>query len=102
MNFKANVNTDIEKSEDNRSNYKYLIDKKVKTEIQNDFILNMSLFEGAKEKFSFKVEICFGIRETAMEIWLESIELKELLDGKIDAVIDSELKAFEGFAVLEV
>ena len=50
---------------------------------------------------SFKVEIRFDVRDRAVTYWLESVELKEIMDADRDDIIDQQLQYFNGIAIIE-
>lgn len=99
-NFQATINTEIEKSQDNRGNSKGLIDKKIISNMPTSFSLNMPIFKGG-ERFSFFVEICFDSSDSSVKCWLESPELIDLFITQRDAMIDEQLKRFDGLIIIE-
>lgn len=100
LNFKANINKDIERKNDNRGNLKGVVEQTTKTDLPNEFALSMPLFEG-DENMKFKVEICYDIRAMEVEFTFESTELQELLEKRRDEILDAEIKRFVGLCVLE-
>lgn len=98
--LKVSAQTEIEKTDDSRGNKKNLAEVKVTTEIPLDFTLKLPLFKGGKD-VKFKVEVCFDLRDAALEFWLESVELAELLLGNRKELIDAELAKFDGYVKIE-
>lgn len=99
--FKININTDLERKQDNSGNYKSVVEKRAKTDMPKEFILKMPIFEGMPDA-EFKVELCFITRDMAVEFWFESLELFDLLKKDNDAIIDNELKAFQDYVIIEL
>lgn len=98
--FKGSIQREIEKAFDDRGNKKELNEVTVTTEYPMNFKLQMPLFKGEPEK-SFQVDICFDVRDGGISVWLESVELKELLDGSKKQIIDTELAAFTDIVCIE-
>ena len=99
-NFKAAISTNIEQSKDNKGNFTSLLDRTVKSALPTDFILKMPIYEGMDDR-SFKVEICYGARDTNIDFWFESVELVELIQKERDQCIDEQLKAFSEYVIIE-
>lgn len=99
--FKLEVQQNIERQQVERGNKKELNEVTVKSDIPLDFNLEMPLFKGEK-KVKFRTSICFDVRSGAISFWLESVELKELLDGGKQAIIDKELEAFKDIVCIEL
>lgn len=89
--FTAKITADIENHSDQRGNARALADLKVSSNIPEEFSLVMPIFVGGKP-MSFRVEICIEVTDGAIKCWLESTELKELIIGTRDALIDDEIK----------
>lgn len=99
--FKVKVDTEIQKEEsDNRGNKKDSVEVKVTSDIPLAFTLKMPLYKGAEES-TFKVDICFDVRDAALELWLESVELAELLKEQAKSAIDDQLKKFDRFVCIQ-
>lgn len=91
--FKIKVEQELEDSKNFQGNKKYLFEQNVKHEIDLSFSLNSSIFQGS-DKHRFKVEIMFDVRDKAVEMWLESVELKELQDATFEKLINEQLELF--------
>lgn len=65
------------------------------TSFDLNFDLNTEIFEGFNEKQSFKVEILVNVRSSALEMYLQSVELKELMDSATKTIIQKELSKFK-------
>ncbi len=98
--FKASISTELEQMKSNRGEEKQLKETKISTDLAMDFDLELPIFKGGQKK-KFKVEICFEVRDAAVTVWLESPELQEIMDSDRDNIMDSELKKFSDFVVIE-
>lgn len=98
--FKAKINVEIEKLNDNRGNKKDLTEVSVKTDIPLTFELSLPMFIG-HSPVKFQAEICFDVRDAGISLWLESVELAEMLIKEAERVIAEELKTFDEYVVIE-
>lgn len=92
--FKLQAQTQIEQEQSDRGSKKGLFEVKVTSDIPLDFTLSMPLFVGQPER-TFKVEVCFDVRDGGIDVWLDSVELAEALKDAKKQIIDAELKHFE-------
>tara|TARA_R100001086_G_scaffold250033_1_gene192787 strand:- start:8443 stop:9153 length:711 start_codon:yes stop_codon:yes gene_type:complete len=100
-NFKAKVDTHIEDSDDSKGNKILKFAQALETEISLDFTLSIPLFKGTAHR-SFKVEVNFDIRERSLELWLESVELKELSETIAIELIDNQIEILKDIPFVEV
>lgn len=98
-NFTANVQKELEKSQDTKGNKTDAIRKVVKTNLPESFTLNIPIFENYQPA-TFLVELCIEERDAGITLWLESPELEELMDQTIDAIFKEEEEKFTGIPVL--
>lgn len=98
--FKANVETHIAQANDNRGNQNEQFQTTIKTNLDLSFSLTMPIFVGQPQR-TFKVEVCFDIRDRQTDIWLESPELAEAIQKDKEAIFTKELKAFEAYVCIE-
>lgn len=98
--FKAKVTTDIEENKDNRGNSKILREKIVDSTAPFEFILEMPIFIGEQAR-KFKVEIGIDITDGSTQMWLESVELQELIQTDRDKIIDSEIAKLTDYVIVE-
>lgn len=98
--FKASVQTQLEEGGDTRGNKNKSLDVKVDSNIGLEFMLSLPIFKGQPSK-TFKVEICFDVRDADISVWLESAELQELILKTRDEIIDNELKSFAAYVIIE-
>jgi hypothetical protein len=89
-NFKAKVNKDMEKNQDQRGNNKILYEQTVDSNIPESFTLNIPIFKAA-EPVKFQVDINIIARETDMDCSLESVEANDIINDHCDKTIDKEL-----------
>lgn len=99
---KVKVQTLIDKDQDQRGNKKIHYDKVVDSEIPHNFTLNLPVFIGY-DKRKFKVDLCFDTADLTIKVWLESVELNDIIETDRDIIMDEELKFFneKGLVVIE-
>lgn len=102
-NFSSKVESQIEKLDDKHAGkYRAVVDKVVQSNLPEGFILKMPIFKGVEPK-EFKVELLIDVRDRAVSIWMESIELEEIIQETIDYAIEKELVFLkEHFVTIEV
>lgn len=90
MKLKVDVESTIDAAENGRGdkNDSYVV--KNKSNVPMFFILKMPIFIG-QEPQPFKVDIGYEIRGKIVDLWLESVELQELLDNDAKRIIDVEI-----------
>lgn len=76
LSFKARLERDIERTDNNRGNRKDMVAQSVVSDIPEMFILEMPLFRGVAPSI-FKVEIFFDIRDAGCTVQLISPEAEE-------------------------
>lgn len=89
----ATVNKEIAANQDTRGNAKATIDRKVTTNIPENFALSMPLIVGGEKK-DFLVEIGLDPRDAGISCWLASVELAELMKEFSDEFIDKNVAEF--------
>ena len=94
-NFTAEATTSIAKENDDKGNKKDNLVQSLKASFDLSFTLNAAVFEGFYDKESFKVEILVQVRSSALEMYLQSVELKEIMDGATISIINKELDKFD-------
>jgi len=102
-NFKAKVNKQVEASENDRGNARFLLDQVVESNIPVGFDIDIAIFKGQPKK-TFKVEI--NINSQNFECTLISPDAKDLVNELKEKLINDELKVIEsllpGLVILEV
>lgn len=93
QNFKAKVEADLENSNDNKGNKKFMFEQKVKQEYNLQFVLNSPIFN-TDTMYKYTVEIMYDVLDAQVIFWLESVELKELSDSLTKEIIDAQLTRF--------
>lgn len=93
-NFTAEATMKIEKENDDKGNKKDNLVQTLKNSFDLSFNLSAAIFEGFYDKETFKVEILVNVRSSALEMYLQSVELKEIMDGATSKIITKELKKF--------
>lgn len=98
--FSANVTQALVDESSTRGDMTQSLAVKVTTNLDLNFSLKMPIYKGFKEH-KFQVEICFEIRDKAVSIWLESVELKELMDAEKENIFKLELENFKDIVCIE-
>lgn len=91
--FNANISTVIQNHNDSKGNLRLMIEQKAETELINNFYINLPLHVNS-ELTNVKIEICYEARNSDIEFWLESVELKELIKSEVETTILRELDKF--------
>lgn len=89
--FKVEANKVIEAQNDNRGNARDLYEIKNTSNVDLSFDVTLPIFVGEPQK-RFKVEILYAVRERAIEVWLESVEIEEALKADAQGIIEKELQ----------
>lgn len=97
---KASASIQIEKEQQNNGTVKDNFECKIDTSIDLKFELLLPVFIGY-HKTKVEVEICIDIRGRAINLWLESVELAEILVNQADKIITDELKRFDNVVCIE-
>lgn len=93
MNIKVKVAKEVEKSDNNRGDFKYMLAQKViSSNIPEKFVLNIPIFKGEKRQ-AFEVEIY--ISPDSFNCTFVSPELNDLIKENVDVLIDAELKKID-------
>jgi hypothetical protein len=94
-NFTAEATAKIEKENDDKGNKKDNLIQTLKTSFDLSFNLSAAIFGGFLDKETFKVEILVNVRSSALEMYLQSVELKEIMDGAASNIITKELEKYD-------
>jgi len=97
---KISVQTQIEQEKDTRGNKTDNYQVKVDSGLEMSFNLDLPVYLGQPKK-KFKVDICLDVRDKAVSVWLESVELREIEISERDAIINAELESFSDYVVIE-
>ncbi len=98
--FKAKVSQAFESSDDLRGEAKASLESKIEHDLQESFMLEIALFKGqAKQKF--KVDICLQVRSGSCQVYLESVELKDMEMQMLQDIVSKELETFSSIVCIE-
>ena len=89
MNFKATVNREIEKKDDNRGNKKDLIEQVVQTSLPSGFSIHIPLFKG-REVRKINLEILIDGDDFACTLF--SPNIIEMIEEGFDKMIELEIQ----------
>lgn len=92
---------EIQQEKDNQGNKRTLHDVKTVDDggMVKEFTLTIPLFKGFPSS-RITVEICFEVLNGDVSFWLESIGMKEAIDGALDEIFQQELQSCEGFVII--
>lgn len=90
--FRAKVNNEVEKKNDDRGNTLSLRQQAVESNLPESFRMNFSVFKG-EDPVNFLVEV--NIHPQTLECMLVSPELKDFITEQTDLVIDRELELID-------
>lgn len=96
-NFTADITQRIEAIDDKQGNKVSSYMHKVAHEVKLSFVLSLALINGSTSPSKFKVDVHFDLRDRAIEFWLESVELKEVLDDMRRNLVTDEVARFRGY-----
>lgn len=100
MKLDVRVSADLKNdAPDGRGNRSNSFEKKVTSNIPEDFILLIPIFKGQEPK-RFRVEICLDSTDGSTKFWLESVELAELIQIEAEAIFKKELEACADYVVI--
>lgn len=85
--------------EDSRGNRSMSLDKKIKTNLPDDFILRLPIFKGQGPE-KFRVEICYDTSDASIKFWLESTELHDLIEQRKIEILIEQLAPFQDFVII--
>lgn len=91
---KTSIQTEIEKEFSDRGDKKNAHTVVVTSDMALGFNLTMPLYKGG-QPVKFKVDICFDVRDRNIDVWLESVELKEALATEATERIDKVVNYFK-------
>lgn len=84
---------------DGRGNRSNSFEKKVTSNIPEDFILRIPIFKGQEPK-TFRVEIALDSTDGSTKFWLESIELAEMISIESEIIIRKQLECCGDYVVI--
>lgn len=101
QNFNITVTRIISQADNQRGDKTNLLKQTINNELPDQFVLYMPIFIGG-EKCKFAVNIFFDERDKDIDLWFESVELKELMDSIYEEslTIEAEKIINAGFLVL--
>ena len=100
MKLDVKVTADLKNdAPDGRGNRYNSFEKKVTSNIPEDFILNMPIFKGQDSKI-FRVEIGLDSTDGSTKFWLESVELVELIQLESERILKAELESCKDYVVI--
>lgn len=84
---------------DGRGNRSNTFEKKVTSNVPEDFIMSIPIFKGQEYK-KFRVEICLDSTDGSTKFWLESVELAELIQIESERILKDELESCNDYVVI--
>jgi hypothetical protein len=97
--FSAKAYIDLMQEADTRGNKNNTFKKSVETNIPTDFVMTVPIFKG-QPKETFRVEICLDVTEGSARFWFESVELAELIQTRVDEIMQKQLENCGDFVVI--
>lgn len=100
MKLDVKVTADLKNdAPDGRGNRQNSFEKKVVSNIPEDFIMLIPIFKGQPAK-RFRVEICLDSTDGSTKFWLESVELAELIQIESEAILNKELESCADYVTI--
>lgn len=100
QNFKAKVATSLENANDLRGDKLMSLHSKITHDLQESFVLNIEIFKG-QPKTKFKVDVCLELRAGEVDVFLESVQLKDLEMSTTESILKTELDSFSDIVCIE-
>lgn len=95
QNFKAKIDGEVEKADDNRGNRKLLVQQAVNSNVPDNFKVNVPIFKGGKPE---TIEVEIYIEADDLTCCLISPQANERVEELRDSMIDAELSKIEKIA----
>ncbi len=101
-NHEAKITAQLKETDDERGNTENSINTQLASNVDEKFTLEMALFKGSADKVKFEVNIGIEVRDKGISLWLDSVELKELTNEKIETIMNDKVKEYRegGFTVI--
>ncbi len=101
QNFNITDTRVINQADNQRGDKTNLLQQTINNELPDQFVLNMPIFIGGA-KYKFAVNIFFDERDKNIDLWFESVELKELMDSIYEdsLALEADKISQAGFLVL--
>lgn len=99
--FTGTVQKIIKGEKDTRGNSLVMDETTLKSDLKESFCVGVPILKGGPKE-SFVVDICMSAHGNGVSFWLESNDLKKLMDERITAKINEEKKYFEdeGYCII--
>lgn len=97
--FTAKITTEIQDINDKQGNKTQAIIQQASHQIKLQFTLAAPVFKHDQNKSTFMVNINLEVRDRAIEFWLESVELKEIIDSRVREEIDAQVTKFDNVGI---
>lgn len=99
-NFSAKTNIEFKDADDRKGNAEELRKRVSDINLALEFTLNVPVYKGF-EKMTFHVEILADVTDGGVRLWLESVELAELLKTELDRIFAVEIAGLQDYVVIE-
>lgn len=93
-NFTATLNATLEKKSDDRGTRRNLIDRTFNSNVPERFTLTMPIIEGCQDE-TFEVELLIDGSEEGTKVWLQSIELDEIMTNTVNRIFKEQIESLE-------
>lgn len=99
--IRLKTETELQAHSDSKGNRGASIEKKTVNDegFIHNFFMVAPLFKG-EPNVKFPVEICYDAGDSGIMFWLESPELKEMMDSSIDEIFNTELSHCAEFVII--
>lgn len=97
--FTVSAHINASTTTDTRGNKNLSLDKKLDTNLPNDFILRMPIFRGQGPE-TFRVEIAMDSTDASVRFWFESVELNNLIEQRKIEIFQERVQKFEHLVIV--
>lgn len=84
------TNAKSKNEKDHRGNVQQSLEKTVHSGVPDSFVLTIPIFQGMEAE-TFRVDIIQDATDATVRFWLESTELKQLIDTRKEGILNDEL-----------
>ena len=98
--FSVRTAVEFTEKDDRKGNAELLRKRASTVDLDFEFVLQIPIYKGFGVK-TFRVEILADVTDVGVKLWLESVELAELLTKERDLIFAVQLDALKDFVIIE-
>ncbi len=98
--FSVRTAVEFTEKDDRKGNTELLRKRASTVDLDFEFVLDVPVYKGSSNK-TFRVEILADVTDGGVKLWLESIELAEVMKSELDKIFAVEIEKLLDFVVIE-